>query len=54
VEAEQPLTEEQRLKLMDLADDQVLIDTTEQQVYRSEDSATRVEFTKANPLDLFT
>jgi hypothetical protein len=41
VEAEQPLTEEQLLKLTDLADGQVLIDATEQQVYRSKDSATR-------------
>ena len=41
VEAEQPLTEEQMLKLTDLADGQVLIDATEQQVYRSEDSLTR-------------
>jgi hypothetical protein len=41
VEAEQPLPEEQILMLTDLADGQVLIDATEQQVYRSEDSATR-------------
>lgn len=39
--AEQPLTAEQQLKLTDLADGQVLIDATEQQVYRSEDSLTR-------------
>ena len=41
VEAEQPLTEEQLLKLTDLADGQVLIGAIEQPVYRSEDSATR-------------
>ena len=41
VEAEQSLTEEQMLKLTALADGQVLIDATEQQVYRSEDSLTR-------------
>jgi len=41
VQAEQSLTEEQRLTLAALADGQVLIDATEQQVYRSEDSATR-------------
>lgn len=41
VEAEQPLTEDQILKLTALADGQVLIDATEQQVYRSADSATR-------------
>jgi len=41
VEAEQELTEEDLLKLTALADGQVLIDATEQQVYRSEDSATR-------------
>lgn len=41
VESEQPLTEEQRLKLTDLADGQVLIDATEQQIYRSQDSTTR-------------
>jgi hypothetical protein len=41
VEAEQALTQEELLKLTALADGQVLIDATEQQVYRSEDSATR-------------
>ncbi|MBE7468213.1 MAG: transposase family protein [Anaerolineales bacterium] len=41
VEAEQALTEEEMLKLTALADGQVLIDATEQQVYRSTDSATR-------------
>ncbi|GAB4450318.1 MAG: hypothetical protein Fur0044_45850 [Anaerolineae bacterium] len=41
VESEQPLSAEQQLKLRDLADGQVLIDATEQQVYRSKDSATR-------------
>lgn len=41
VEAEQELTEEDLLKLTALADGQVLIDATEQQVYRSADSATR-------------
>ena len=41
VEAEQALTEEEILKLTALADGQVLIDATEQQVYRSADSATR-------------
>ena len=41
VEAEQVLTEEDLLKLTALADGQVLIDATEQQVYRSEDSVTR-------------
>jgi hypothetical protein len=41
VESEQPLTEVQRLKLTDLVDGQVLIDATEQQVYRSQDSVTR-------------
>jgi len=41
VEAEQSLPEEQILMLTDLADGQVLIDATEQQVYRSGDSATR-------------
>lgn len=41
VEAGQALTEEELLKLTALADGQVLIDATEQQVYRSEDSATR-------------
>jgi hypothetical protein len=41
VESEQPLTEEQQLKLSDLADGQVLIDATEQPIYRSQDSATR-------------
>ena len=41
VESEQPLTEAQRLKLSDLADGQVLIDATEQPIYRSQDSATR-------------
>lgn len=41
VESEQPLTQEQRLKLADLVDGQVLIDATEQQIYRSKDSTTR-------------
>jgi hypothetical protein len=41
VAVEQALTEEQLLKLTDLADGQVLIDATEQPVYRSKDSATR-------------
>jgi hypothetical protein len=41
VETEPPLSEAQRLKLSELADGQVLIDATEQQVYRSQDSATR-------------
>ncbi|GIK42568.1 MAG: hypothetical protein BroJett011_64010 [Chloroflexota bacterium] len=41
VAAEQPLTEAELLKLTALADGQVLIDATEQQVYRSEDSLTR-------------
>lgn len=41
VEAEQGLTQAEMLKLTALADGQVLIDATEQQVYRSEDSATR-------------
>jgi hypothetical protein len=41
VESEQPLTEAQRLKLSELADGQVLIDATEQQIYRSQDSPTR-------------
>lgn len=41
VEAEQPLTEAELLKLTALADGQVLIDATEQQVYRSQDSVTR-------------
>ena len=41
VESEQPLTEEQRLKLTELVDGQVLIDATEQQIYRSQDSVTR-------------
>lgn len=41
VETGQPLSEDQQLKLADLADGQVLIDATEQQVYRSQDSITR-------------
>ena len=41
VEAEQALTEAELLKLTALTDGQVLIDATEQQVYRSEDNATR-------------
>jgi len=41
VESEQPLTQAQRLKLTDLVDGQVLIDATEQQIYRSQDSASR-------------
>lgn len=41
VEAEQALTEEEILKLTALAGGQVLIDATEQPVYRSADSATR-------------
>ena len=41
VESEQPLSPEQQLKLIDLVEGQVLIDATEQQVYRSQDSATR-------------
>jgi hypothetical protein len=41
VGTEQSLTTEDLLKLLDLADGQVLIDATEQQVYRSEDSLTR-------------
>lgn len=41
VQSEQALTEAQRLKLSDLADDQVLIDATEPLIYRSKDSATR-------------
>jgi hypothetical protein len=41
VESEQVLREEQRLKVTALADGQVLIDATEQQVYRSSDSLTR-------------
>lgn len=41
VESEQALPPEALLKLTALADGQVLIDATEQQVYRSQDSATR-------------
>lgn len=41
VEQAQELGEEEQLKLADLADGQVLIDATEQQVYRSQDSLTR-------------
>jgi len=41
VETERELTPEELLSLEELADGQVLIDATEQQVYRSQDSATR-------------
>ncbi len=41
VETGQALTEAELLKLTALADGQVLIDATEQQIYRSADSATR-------------
>ena len=41
VEQEQELSDEDKLKLANLADGQVLVDATEQQVYRSQDSLTR-------------
>lgn len=41
VEQAQALGDEDKLKLADLADGQVLVDATEQQVYRSQDSLTR-------------
>ncbi len=41
VEDEQELRDEDKLHLADLADGQVLVDATEQQVYRSQDSLAR-------------
>ena len=41
VTEEQELSDEDKLKLTDLVDGQVLVDATEQQVYRSQDSLTR-------------
>jgi hypothetical protein len=41
IEEKRDLTEQERLTLVELADGQVLVDATEQPVYRSQDSETR-------------
>jgi hypothetical protein len=43
-QAEEPLSEADRLSLADLADGRALVDATEQRVYRSQDSAERKRY----------